>query len=62
MKSTEANRNVESTMAALPIKFVEDSKPAKNVKLIKNYRRKITKKREDREFQTQWQDGHDWLQ
>ena len=34
-------------MVAWPIKFVEGSKPAKNLKLIQNYRRKITKQPEE---------------
>ena len=58
MYSTEANRNVESTRL-----FVEGSKLAKKRKTDSKLPKKnYEEAREDREFQTQWQDGRDWLQ
>ena len=50
-------------MAAWPIKYVEGSKPAKKRKIDSNLCKKnYEEARGDREFQTQWQDGRDWLQ
>ena len=63
MLSTEANRNVESTMAAWPIKFVKGSQPAKKRKTDSKLPKKNDEEaRGDREFQLQWQDGRFWLQ
>ena len=50
-------------MAAWPIKFVQGSKSAKKRKTeSKLPKKKYEETRGNREFQTQWQDGRDWLQ
>ena len=50
-------------MAASPIKFVEGSKPAKKRKTYsKSPKKNYEEAGGDREFQTQWQDGCNWLQ